>query len=132
MVWSLRSAIFGVVAAGGLGFAALAAAQQEAPANNLDDLRRELTNCLALHPLGAGSSVTIMFTMKRDGSLLGRPRITHSHLSGDAEAQRRFLADAERALDACLPVRITPSFGGAIAGRPFVVTLGRPQAEPAI
>jgi hypothetical protein len=124
--------MFGVIGAGWLGFAGLAAAQQEAPANNLDDLRRELGSCLARNAVGAGSSVTIMFTMKRDGSLLGRPRITHAQLADDAEARRRFLADVERAVDACLPVKITPSFGGAIAGRPFLITLGRPKSEGTI
>lgn len=131
MAWLLRRAIIDAIAAGGLGLAGLAAAQ-EAPANNLDDLRRELTNCLARNAVGAGSSVTIMFTMKRDGSLLGRPRITHAHLTGDAEARQRFLAEVERAVDGCLPIRITPAFGGAIAGRPFFVTLGRLKAEGTI
>jgi hypothetical protein len=69
--------------------------------------------------------VTIIFMMKRDGSVFGKPRITYSHLEGDAEARRRFLDDAERAIVACLPFKVTPALGGAIAGRLFSVTLGR-------
>ena len=85
------------------------------------------------HPLGTpGSQLTIMLTMKRDGSIFGKPRVTFSHLEGDRQARQRFVDDAERAVEACLPFRITPSLGGAIAGRPFVITLGRPKPEQRI
>ena len=58
----------------------------------------------------------IVFALKRDGSLLGLPRITHSRLVGDADAQKAFVTDAVRALAKCLPVSITDGLGGAIAG----------------
>ena len=83
-------------------------------------------------PGPAGSQLTIMLMMKRDGSIFGKPRITFSHLEGDREARQAFVDDAERAVEACLPFRITPSLGGAIAGRPFVITLGRPKPEQKI
>jgi hypothetical protein len=110
-----------------------ALAQDAAPANTLMELRRQFGACLARKPLGpAGSRVTIMFMTKRDGSIFGKPRITFSHLEGDAEARQGFVDDAERAVDACLPLKITPSLGGAIAGRQFVITLGQPKAEQKI
>ena len=83
-------------------------------------------------PGPAGSRLTIMLTMKRDGSIFGKPRITFSHLEGDKEARQAFVDAVERAVEACLPFRITPSLGGAIAGRPFVISLGRPKAEQRI
>jgi hypothetical protein len=43
----------------------------------------------------AGSEVTVLFSIKRDGSLQGQPRITHSKLVGDDAAQREFLAGAQ-------------------------------------
>ena len=110
-----------------------ALAQDAAPANTLVDLQRQFGACMAGKSLGpAGSRLTIMLTMKRDGSIFGKPRITFSHLEGDKEAGQRFVDDVERAVDACLPFRITPSLGGAIAGRPFVITLGRPKPEQRI
>jgi hypothetical protein len=112
--------------------APLAFAQAEPPANNFQDLRRQVGRCLEQTPLAAGSRVTILFAVRRDGSLFGRPRISYSHLEGDAEARRRFLDDAERALDSCLPVKITPAFGAAIAGRIFSVMLGRSKPEQPI
>jgi hypothetical protein len=35
-------------------------------------------------------------------------------------------------VETCLPFRITPSLGGAIAGRPFFISLGRAKAEQGI
>jgi hypothetical protein len=109
---------------------AIARAQDSGPANTLMELRRQFAGCLAKTPLGpSGSQVTITFMAKRDGTIFGKPRITFSRLEGDADARRGFVDDAERAVDACLPLKVTPALGGAIAGRPFVITLGRPKME---
>jgi hypothetical protein len=108
-------------------------AQGSAPANTLADLHRQLSTCLAGKPTGAaGSQLTIMLTMKRDGSVFGKPRVTFSHLEGDRETRQTFVDDVERAVETCLPFRVTPSLGGAIAGRPFVVTFGSPKPEKGI
>ena len=108
-------------------------AEEAAPANTLIDLQRQFGACMKGKSAGpAGSRLTIMLMMKRDGSIFGKPRITFSHLEGDKEARQAFVDDVERAVEACLPFRITPSLGGAIAGRPFVITFGRPMAEQRI
>jgi hypothetical protein len=81
-------------------------------------------------PIGpVGSRVTVVFMMKRDGSIFGKPRITYSHLEGGAEARGRFLDDAERAVSACLPFKVTPALGRAIAGWMFSITLGREKPQ---
>ena len=111
----------------------VALAEEAAPANTLVDLQHQFGACMAGRAPGpAGSRLTIMLMMKRDGSIFGKPRITFSHLEGDAETRQRFIDDAERAVDECLPLKITPSLGGAIAGRPFSITLGRPKPEQKI
>jgi hypothetical protein len=110
-----------------------ALAEEAAPANTLVDLQRQFGVCMSGKSGGpAGSRLTIMLMMKRDGSIFGKPRITFSHLEGDKDAQQAFVNDVERAVEACLPFRITPSLGGAIAGRPFVISLGRPKAAQRI
>ena len=94
------------------------------------DMRRQFAACMSGTAIGpAGSRVTIVFMMKRDGSVFGKPRISYSHLEGDEEARQRFVAEAERAVDACLPFKVTPALGGAIAGRMFSITLGAPKPE---
>ena len=67
----------------------------------------------------AGSEVTVLFSIKRDGSLQGQPRITHSKLVGDDAAQRDFLAGAFSGVARCFPLAITDGLGGAVAGRPL-------------
>ncbi len=98
---------------------------ETAPANTLPDLWRELSACVRAPSESVGSEVTILFTLKRDGSLLGKPRITHSHLLGDGDAQNAFVAGAVGALAKCLPVSITDGLGGAIAGHPLSIRIGR-------
>jgi hypothetical protein len=110
----------------------VAAAEEVAPANTLQELRGQFSNCLAKSSLVVGSQMTIVFAVRRDGSAFGKPRISYSHLMGDADEKQRFLAEVRKAIDACLPLRVTPALGGAIAGRLFSVILGRPKAEPNI
>jgi hypothetical protein len=111
----------------------VALAEDAAPANTLVELQHRFGACMAGKSLGpAGSRLTIMLMMKRDGSIFGKPRITFSHLEGDKDARQQFIDDAERAVGTCLPFRITPSLGGAIAGRPFFIALGRPKVEQGI
>ena len=100
-----------------------------APANSLSDLWRSLSACIQAPRESVGSELTIVFALKRDGSLLGRPRITHSHLVGDADAQKAFVADAIEAVAKCLPVDISDALGGAIAGRPLSIRIGRRPKE---
>jgi hypothetical protein len=119
-----------VAAAAALLAASAAVAEDARPANTLMEMRRQFGACLADKPIvPSDSRVTIVFMTKRDGSIFGEPRITYSHLAGDPEAQRRFLADAERAVDSCLPFRVTPELGAAIAGRIFSITLGREKPQ---
>jgi hypothetical protein len=129
MTWN-RSASLGVLIAA-LLTATTAVAQDRAPANTLMDIRRQFSACLEGTPIETGSVITITFAMKRDGSLLGKPRVSYSHLSGDAGARRRFIEDVQHALNSCLPIEVTPALGGAIAGRIFYVTFeGEEPQQP--
>ena len=106
-----------------------AVAQDAAPANTLHDLGARLEACLktghSRDGLADGSEVTVVFALKRDGSLLGRPRITHSGLVGAIDDQKLFLAAVISAIDGCLPLAVTPGLGGAIAGRPIALRVVR-------
>ncbi len=126
-MWN-QSARLGVVIAALLA-ATTAVAQNRAPANTLMDIRRQFSACLEGTPIETRSAITIAFAMKRDGSLLGKPRISYSHFVGDADARRRFVEDVRRALNSCLPLTITPALGAAIAGQIFVVTLDGQEPE---
>lgn len=97
-------------------------ADRTRPAASLAELWQVLSSCAQITgvPAGAaGSEVTVLFSLKRDGSLLGQPRITHSRLTGGPDEQRAFVSAALSGIASCLPVPVTPGLGGAIAGRPF-------------
>lgn len=105
----------------------LANADEVAPANTLAELSRQASVCMSNHPLGPpGPQITVAFAMRRDGSIIGKPRISFARLQGGAEARARFTDAVAGALDSCLPLKITPALGGAIAGRIFTITFGRP------
>ena len=66
--------------------------------------------------------ITARLSLRRDGSLIGTPRITYA--AGFARDQRRALVRATlEALAGCTPARITPGLGRAIAGRPVALRL---------
>ncbi len=121
--------IRGATFAFGLIVATAAGAQDAAPANTLQELRGQFSSCLAKSPLSTNSRITIIFALRRDGSAFGKPRISYSHLEGEADQQQRFLAEVMKAIDSCLPLKVTPALGGAIAGRLFTVTLGASKPD---
>lgn len=65
--------------------------------------------------------MTIRFSLKRDGSLLGRPKITFAALPRETKARQDFVAGVAGALGRCLPIHITDGLGGAVAGRPLTL-----------
>jgi len=94
---------------------------QARPIERLRDVFPAIRACWRLpSPSGpAGQQLTVRLSFKRSGELLGRPRITYAALGGDPDAQRHFTASVLAALQTCLPLPFSPSFGAAIAGRPF-------------
>jgi hypothetical protein len=93
---------------------------KSAPANTLRELYTAIGECVKSARAGLpGSELTILFSLKRDGSLLGKPRISHAKLLGDSSAQRAFVESVLAAFDKCLPLSITEGLGGAVAGRPM-------------
>lgn len=98
-----------------------------APADTLAQLYPALAACWRLPRLadgiqGPALEVTARLSLRRDGSLIGPPRITYT--AGVAGVDRPVLTRATlAALGRCTPARITPGLGGAIAGRPVALRL---------
>lgn len=96
-----------------------------APADTLSALYPALAACWRLPPLSGGIrgpdvEVTARLSLRRDGSLIGPPRITYT--TGVAPGDRKTLTRATlAALRQCTPARITPGLGRAIAGRPVAL-----------
>lgn len=96
-----------------------------APADTLAELYPALAACWRLPHLAGGIQgpdveVTARLSLRRDGSLIGPPRITYA--AGVTGGDRRVLTQATlAALGHCTPARITPGLGRAIAGRPVAL-----------
>lgn len=100
------------------------------PVNTLKELGQALYACWQPPPGNAGMEITLSFSLRRDGSLLGKPRATWSKLSGTMEEQRAFVASVLAALDEALPVPLTDSMGGAIAGNPLTMRFSAVRRGP--
>jgi hypothetical protein len=87
----------------------------------IGDVFAALRACWALpgKEAGSGQQMTVRLSFKRNGDLLGRPRITYAQTSEDREARQRFTNSILAAFGRCAPLPFSPSFGAAIAGRPF-------------
>ncbi len=117
------------------GLALVASPAHATPVDTLAGLWQTLGQCARIGAVPnptLGSEVTVLFSLKRDGSLLGQPRITHSRLLGDQADQQAFMAAALTAVAKCLPIPITDGLGGAIAGRPLRLRLTSRKPERAI
>jgi hypothetical protein len=107
-------------------------AVENSDARTLDQLRDlwpALSECWQPPPGSAGMEVTVRFSLKRSGAIIGEPRITYSKLWGSPEKQDAFRNSVISAIRKCTPLHISDGLGGAIAGRPLSLRFIAP-AEP--
>lgn len=74
-------------------------------------------------PAGSGYSgqeVTLRMSFKRNGEVLGQPRITYYNAGAEPEQREPFTRSVREAFVRCTPLPFTDSLGRAIAGRPFI------------
>ena len=100
------------------------APRPSAPVDTLRALYPALAACWRAPDGLAGlerTEITTRFSLRRDGSLIGTPRVTFSSLPNDTRA-RTILTDATlAAIRRYTPVEVTPGLGAAIAGRPLAL-----------
>ncbi len=89
--------------------------------NSYRDVGPAITRCWRPPAGSQGMELTLIFSLKRDGSVLGEPRISYSKLTGDEDLQKTFVASVLRALADCTPLHLSEGLGGALAGRPFAM-----------
>jgi hypothetical protein len=92
-----------------------------ADVNSLRELFGALNTCLTAAAIRGpqGAELTIVFSLRRDGSLFGKPRISYWRAKGDLDQQQAFAKQIAGAFDKCLPIPVSVGLGGAIAGRPL-------------
>jgi hypothetical protein len=107
----------------------LAAPAAAAPADNLRQLFGYFGACMKGVAGEPGEQLTIAFSLKRDGSLFGKPHVAYSRLPTDLAARARFLDRVAGKFRACFPAPVTDGLGGAIAGRRLTIRLVIPRRE---
>ena len=65
--------------------------------------------------------VTVRFSLRADGSVLGQRRVSFATLPADTRARDLLARSALDAVADCTPLRLSPALGRAIAGRPFAI-----------
>jgi hypothetical protein len=112
----------GIVAmAAVMSLASFAAGAEEArQLERLDEVPPSFRKCWKT-PEGLRSfertEITARFSIKRNGELIGEPRITFSSLPPDTKARELLTQAAVNAVAHCTPVNVSESLGSAVAGR---------------
>lgn len=98
--------------------------EDEQAVDRLADIAPALRRCWTPPPLPGdltGAMASVRFSLRRDGSLFGQPRVTWETRRGDAAFQKRFGDSAVAAVRSCTPMRLSKGLGAGIAGRPFTI-----------
>jgi hypothetical protein len=69
----------------------------------------------------SGMQVSVKFSFKRDGGLIGPPRMTYATDGVSAQTRDVYLGAIKEALNGCTPLALSKGLSGAIAGRPIMI-----------
>ena len=93
---------------------------EPARVNTIDELFARLRQCWQPPKLPEGHpgiQITVLFTLRRDGEIFGRPKITFESPEASTEDSIAYRTAVMETLQRCTPMPFTESMGGAIAGR---------------
>ena len=100
--------------------------------DTLKDIVTRLHGCWKPPPPSRASpmDITVIVSFNREGSILGRPRITYEseHASDNDRLQYRIAV--METLQSCTPLPFTEGLGGAVAGRRFAVRFWTRKTPP--
>jgi hypothetical protein len=92
--------------------------------DSIGDLFAELRSCWSPPPpdkAREGMQMSVRFSFKKSGELIGPPRMTFATSGVPAEIRSTYLNAINSSLDSCLPMKFTEGLGGALAGRPIAI-----------
>ena len=102
-------------------------ARYRRPDHDLDsigDLFATLRSCWTPPPVDSareGMQMSVRFSFKRTGEIIGAPRLTFSTAGVPADTRATYLKAINASLQACMPLKFTGTLGGALAGRPIAI-----------
>jgi hypothetical protein len=92
--------------------------------DNIGDLFAALRSCWTPPQAEAakeGMQMTVRFSFKRSGDMIGPPRVTYATAGAPAGVRDSYLKAINDSLGACVPLKFSGSLGGALAGRPIAI-----------
>jgi hypothetical protein len=114
--------------AGAFAFALVAtSAVAEEPRSRIDNFRAlwaAMEQCWRPPPIEQarlGMQITVLMSIKRNGELLGKPRITYELPGASDDDRLAYRLAVAAMIERCTPLPLTDAFAGAIAGRPFTM-----------
>ena len=98
-----------------------------APLDTMSEVGGALQACWTPPSDAGNATVTLSFSFKRDGTLIGPPRPTAIKVDGDANAKKAFVDAATDALQKCLPLSFSPKLAQGVAGSVFTLRFDSPK-----
>lgn len=95
---------------------------KEAKVDTLQQMFARLGSCWkspVLPPNDPGMQITVSFSFKRNGEILGKPRITYESVYANDDERLIYRTAVAEALQRCTPMPFTDGLGNAVAGRPL-------------
>lgn len=92
--------------------------------SRIADIAPALRRCWNPPPMdgpSAGAMASVRFSLRRNGTLFGQPRVTWETRAGDPAFRDQFSRSVVAAVRSCTPMRLSAGLGASIAGRPFVI-----------
>jgi hypothetical protein len=92
--------------------------------DNISDLFAALRSCWTppqADTAKEGMQMTVRFSFKRDGDMIGPPRMTFSTAGVPADVRDTYFRAISDSLNTCVPLKFTGGLGGALAGRPIAI-----------
>jgi hypothetical protein len=92
--------------------------------DNIGDLFAALRSCWTPPQADSakeGMQMTVRFSFKRSGDLIGPPRLTFATAGVPSEVRETYFKAINDSIGACVPLKFTGNLGGALAGRPIAI-----------
>lgn len=116
--------------AAGVPRAAMAA--DDAPLGHASQIGPAIQACI-VWPKGLEAypfmEITVIFSLKRSGELIGPPRLTFASFRGSPEKRAILIQETVKAIEGCMPLHMTEALGAAMAGRLIRFKLTYRQGE---
>jgi hypothetical protein len=90
--------------------------------NTIKEVFAALRACWIPPPLSQsrpGMQITVQLSFKRNGDILGSPRITFESAGASDDDRLAYRTAIAETLKRCTPLHFTDALGSAVAGRPF-------------